>query len=329
MAASIILALALSTAVFAIATPNSGPTINAIYAFRNADETGDMLFLVDQTTYYPVLPAEDAYSAILTELHDVGGAPKIATSTIYAFHTGGYGRSVVALYFNAANCTTNGMAWLDAFVFKVVGNPTLTWVPSAPTTSGSVSYWSTNTIKSKVQAEIATRIIELTRALDSSWQTIGTSNSLITNTTDGVMLSDVGQAYWLGVLPGINTIAPNAFSVVILTPDIHKRTYSNQGALNLAAQLLLTPFDFTGLATKFGMTIGWINSLIVLAIMIGLDYLFIRQHLMGTRGIVMIDDFIFIAAAVSGALPLMVLLGGAVAAAFFTLNVFFLSKANL
>jgi len=328
---SIILAVSLVTSVLAIATPSSGPTINAIYAFRNVKETGDMLFLIDQSTDYTVLPAEDAYSAILTTLYDEDGVTHIATGTIYSqLHNGGYGRSIVAMYFNAANCTTNTMVWLDDFDFYVVGNPDLTWTPSIPTSAvGNVDYWASATSISNVQDFLAARIIVLSNILDYSWETNGTAYSLISATTGGPKLSNIGQAYWLGVLPGISTIAPNAFSVVVETPDIHKRTYGNQGALDLAAQLLLTPFDFTGLSTKLGISLGWLNSIIVLAVIVLIDWLFIRNHLMGTRGIILIDDFIFIATAVAGLLPLMVLLGGAVAAAFFTLNVFFLSKANV
>lgn len=328
--ASIILAILTATAVLAIATPNAGPTIHAIYAFRNVDEAGDMLFLVDQSTNYTALPAEDAYSAILTTFYDEDGITLIATGTIYVFYNGGYGRSIVALYFNAANCTANNMVWLDAFDIYAVGNPALTWTPSAPSSAvANVSYWSTNIARTKVQTELANRVIELTRVLDNSWEFAGTSNSLLDNTTDGLKLSKYGQSYWIGVLPGISTIASDAFSVAVTGPDIHKRTYTNQGALDLAAQLLLTPFDFTGLSTKLGISLGWLNSIIVLVIIVIIDWQFIKNHLMGTRGIILIDDFIFIAAAVAGMLPLMVLLGGAVVAAFFTLNVFFLSKANI
>ena len=331
LSASIISALLISTAVFAIATPNAGPTINAIYAFRNIDEAGDMLFLVDQSTNYTQLPAEDAYSAILTTFYDEDGITHIATGTIYSqIYNGGYGRSIVALYFDKANCTANTMVWLDAFDFYVVGNPTLTWTPSTPSSVvKNVDYWETATNTDIVQTMLAARIVVLANVLDHSWGTNGTINSLIKATVDGVKLSDIGQAYFMGVLPGISTIASDAFSVAIVTPDIHKRTYGNQGALDLAAQLLLTPFDMTDLAAKIGMSLGWLNSIITLAIIVGIDYLFTRKGMMGTRGIVMIDDFIFIAAAVSGALPLMIVIGGAAAAAFFTLNVFFLSKANV
>lgn len=319
-----------ATPVLGIATPNAGPTIHAVYAFRNVDEAGDMLFLVDQSTNYTALPAEDAYSAILTTFYDEDGITLIATGTIYVFYNGGYGRSIVALYFDAANCNTNAMVWLDAFDIYVVGNPALTWAPSTPTSAvANVDYWSTNTAQANVQSELANRVIELTRVLDNSWGLAGTGNSLLTNTTNGIKLSEIGQAYWIGVLPGISTVASDAFSVAVVTPDIHKRTYGNQGALDLAAQLLTTPFDFTGLSTKLGISLGWLNSIVVLAIIILIDWLFIKNHLMGTRGIILIDDFIFIAAAVAGMLPLMILLGGAVAAAFFTLNVFFLSKANI
>jgi hypothetical protein len=312
----------------AIATPTTC-AINSIYAFRNVDETSDMLFLVDETTTYLTLPAENAYSAILTIMYKADGVTQVAISTIYAFHTAGYGRSIVAFYLNAASVTSNGLTWLDAVNFKVYGNPTLTWAPTAPATVLThVSYWSTETAKANVQSELASRIIVMMQTLDTSWGTAGTTDSLLTNTTDGVKLSSIGQAYILGVLPGVNVIAPDAFSVVVTAPDIHKKVYGNAGALATAAQLLLTPFDFTGLGAKLGISIGWLNSIITLGIIVLIDWQFIKNHLMGTRGIVMIDDFIFIAATVSGALPLMIVLGGAVAAAFFTLNVFFLSKAN-
>jgi hypothetical protein len=329
---AILLLLVFASPVLAIADPDAS-FINAIYAYRNVNETGDMLFLVDETNYYYTLPAVDAYSAILTDFIDEDTITVIATKTIYAFHNSGYGRSVLLMYFDAANCATNTMIWLDAFVIHSYGNPAVTWDDgTAPTVTktmgGAGTFWSTTTATVDVQTELALRIVSYAQLLDSDWGYSGTVNSLISNTTDGMKLSATGQAYFLGVLPGLNGIAPDAFSSVVVTPEVHKKTYTNAGALAAAAKLIGTPFDLTPLATSWGLTIGWLNSIVVLAIIAGLDYFLVRR-MMSTKGIVLIDSFIFIGAAIIGALPLMIIIGGGAACAFFILNVFFLSKANV
>lgn len=325
---AVILLITTAIPVFAIESPDAF-SINAIYAFRNVKETGDMLFLIDQTVDYNTLPAENAYSAVQTDFIDEDGVTVIANGTIFAFYKYGYGRSAMILYFSAANCTANAMVWLDAFDFTMRGNPALVWTSGAPTTTANIDYWSTETAVVDVQTELAARIISVTQTLNEAWEYSGTTNTLLEYTTGGLMLSETGQAYWLGVAPGLNNIAPDAFGVRIEVPDVHKREYGNQGALDLAAQLIGTPWDLTPLATELGMTIGWLNSIITLGVIVAIDIIFSRQINMSTRGLILIDDFIFVAAAVSGALPLMIVLGGAAVAAFFTLNVFFLSKANV
>jgi hypothetical protein len=53
-----ILAAILPCAIcLAQALPDSGPSINAVYAFQNLAQSGDQLYLIDETTTYTTAPA--------------------------------------------------------------------------------------------------------------------------------------------------------------------------------------------------------------------------------------------------------------------------------
>jgi hypothetical protein len=324
--ASVITCLAIALPCFSIANPDGGPTIDDVYAFRNVIDSGDMLFIVDESTDYTVLPAESATEAFIVKLIDTDGTTQLGSATIYNFHDKGWGESIIALYFSAASVTAKTMGWLDAFTVRLDGNPVLTWPGAPPSDTATITNWSSNINTSLVQNELAILILGLADSLNVDWSYVGTSLTLIQSTSDGNKLSAVGQAYFQGVLPGIQSIAPNAFSVSVTSPTIHKRTYGSGGATGLAGQLTGTPYDLTPVATSLGLTLGWLNSIIVLIIVVVIDYLMVRKQ-MSTKGIVMVDCFVFIMAAVMGVLPLMIVLGGATLCVLAIVNVFFFSKS--
>ena len=329
--ASVTTCLAIALPVLAIDNPDVGPEIHAVYAFQNAAQSGDMLFFVDETTDYVALPNENAFSAFSVSLIDEDTVTVIGTVPLTVFHTAGYGRNIAILYFNAASVTANTMVWGDNFVVSLAGNPALTWPGAVPTDTltdpDDDFVWSGHTSQALVQQEIATLVITLAEELDSAWGTMGTASALIEYTNDGKKLSEIGMSYFNGILKDLDAIAPDAFKVTVTNPAIHKRTYGSGGATALAAQTLLTPFDLTGVATSLGLSVGWLNSIVVLALIVGIDWWFIKKQ-MSTKGIILIDIVIFIIAAIMGVLPLLIVLGGAAVSAFIIINVFFLSRSS-
>jgi len=328
--ASVITCLAIALPCFAIADPDIGPVINAVYAFQNVSEDGDMLFIIDETISYNTLPVENAYSAFYLDFIDEDTITVIAEARIVPFYNSGYSRGLIAIYFDDATCTANTMVWNDVFVLSLEGDPTLTWddgTAPADTITGADFTWSINTNMSAVKGEISSLVISLAQMLDATWGYSGTANSLLESTTDGLKLSGDGQAYFSGVLPGITGLGLDAFITSVYSPEVHKRVYTNTGATNLIGQLAGTPFDLTGVATSLGLTLGWLNAIVVIIIIVAIDYFMVRAQL-SSKGIVMVDCFVFIIAAAMGVMPLLVVLGGAVLCILAMVNVFFWSKSG-
>lgn len=325
--ASVTTCVAIAVPVLAISNPDIGPTINAVYAFQNVAMAGDMLFFIDENIFYNTLPSENAYSAYYLNFIDEDAVTIIASKRIFPFYNYGYGRGIIGFYFNASTCTANTMIWSDAFVFSLEGDPALSWDVAAPSDTSYVTTWSTYTSMALVREEVSELVINFAQTLDGVWGYGGTVNTLLSSTSDGLKLSDIGEAYFTGVLPGLSGIAQDAYGTSVTNPDIHKRVYGSGGATALTGQLTGTPFDLTGVATSMGLTLGCLNSILVLVVVVAIDYFMVRKQ-MSHKGIVMIDCFVFLLAAIMGILPLLIVLGGAVLCILAVVNVFFWSKSG-
>ncbi len=293
-------------------------SINAVYAYHNLATVGDQLYLIDYNINYVSPPSTPANSNFLFRLNTAGGI-SLAVATPYPYYNNGYGRGVVAFYFSSGAPT-----WGDALTVQLSGNPLRTWTSGVPSVSSSISFWSISTTQAASQAELATRVLELALSIGTDWGGMLLASAAVIGTT----LTTVGQTYFCAVIPNLQQMAPAAFSSYLTAPEAHKISYKDTYAANLAALLIGTPLDFTKLASKLGWTIGWTNSLVVFVGIFVLDALLVWKVFRSTKGILLLDDFIFTGASVLGMLPIIVVIGIGIAAAFMTLYVVFYQKSG-
>ncbi len=232
-----LLMFSIATPVLAIAQPTSA-SVNAVYAYDNCLEDGDLGILVDYTINYGVLPTETANAAYLTVFIDTDGTTQLKSVAPYVFQNSGYDRGLTWIYFSAAEVTTYSIDAADIALYSVwlVGNPTLTWVAPAtpPQVIVNIDSWSTITEPATL---IALRVLYYAGVLESAW-----TLDMIEVTSLGNKLTTLGASYFENVIVSLRTIAPACFSSTSVPPNINDITYSTSfGAIATSTVLVGSP----------------------------------------------------------------------------------------
>lgn len=276
--------------------------IGAVYAYHHCLETNDQLYLVEYTIYYApgdgtTNPDENASEAYLVRLMD--GLTELKAVAPYAYYNEGYGKGVVAIYFSASDPALP--TWEDAYTIRLMGNPTLSWDPSIPSTSASTfDLWSSSTSIVQTQQELAARILYLADMLEIEWGV-----NMVDSTGTGSYLSDYGEAYFTNIIPNTRAMAPRAFAGGTTSPDWSKKVPVTTYAEGRAASVDGTGLDLTPMAEWLGVSRMWTSSL--LFIIAGLVLLYAALKPSGSfRGLTLLSIPLVIAAGYLGMMPLLV-----------------------
>ena len=187
--------------------PTSVTLVN-YYATNNLLETGDFFLLInyniDYSGTYPTVPASNAFTF---RLFDPTGTTEIADALPYVFTTAttgftgtnGYGKGVVAYYFNAASAPT----WDLNYIIKVSTNPAVFSSPlyydfELP----SSAYQSTG----DNAVNLANELRVIAAGLSSQW-----GIPLLTDASTTSVLTADGEGYFRNAIPGVQGLAPDIF----------------------------------------------------------------------------------------------------------------------
>ncbi len=213
-ALALTLALGFSVPALAVDPPDS-ISIQSVKAWRNLYEDGDMTILfwykMPYTGAYPTTTATDT---IIFRLYAADGTTLLATATPYTmsvFETNGYGNGIGGFYLDADDAPT----WGDALKINVLGLPTYFDPPQTYTYTMSASDLSSATDQDDSRLDM----YNFTISLCSAFAVIYPDYSLKSATDSGTCLSLYGEIYFRGVLPGIQAICPNLFSVQTYVPE--------------------------------------------------------------------------------------------------------------
>jgi len=223
--------------VYAIADPDSAPSINAVYVYENCYEDGDVGVLVDYYLDYAALPSETAAEAYMAIFVDTDGTTQLKSVAPYVYQDSGYGRGLMWIRFTAAEATAYGLDSTNIALHEVwlSGNPALGWVPGPdpPKTIAGIDQWSTVGDPSSL---IALRVLYYADVLEVLW-----SLDLIQEIYGGgSTLTTLGESYFANTIPHLRDIAPAAFSSVETDPEYTPLDYDTA---------------FGGTATSGGATI--------------------------------------------------------------------------
>jgi hypothetical protein len=204
----IILSVISSLPVMAsIASPDTFQ-IQDVQVYENGRESGDQLYLVTYYIHYDSEPDETAEELFILRLLD-GTGSEITSTKPYAFYNDGYDLGVMAFYLDADDAPD----YEASLTVQLTGDPLADWTSDVPVTTTDGIIWTTGE-SAEIREIISTRVIYLASTLEQAWTT-----EMITTTQGTTILSDTGAAYFLRVVPYLDTLAPYALGQYTFTPD--------------------------------------------------------------------------------------------------------------
>lgn len=196
--------------VYAIADPDSPPSIFGVWVFEDLLEDGDCGVFVDYYLDYAATPTETATEAYLVSFIDTDGTTQLGTTAPYAFDDKGYGRGAAWIYFTAAEVTALSIDAANELLYSVWlhGNPTVAsgWAGDPPKTSSTIDEWYE---PDEGDPAVLLRLLLLFSHgpdIASAW-----SEDILVTTAEGTRLSIVGEVYYTNVIPNLRTISPACF----------------------------------------------------------------------------------------------------------------------
>ncbi len=241
----VILPVLLATPVFAIADPDSPPSLDAVYVYEDLLEDGDVGILAEYYLDYdivtPVLPDETVTEAYLVAFIDTDGSTQLKTVAPYTYVYSGYGRGFAWIYFTAAEVTTYGIDQANEALHEVwlMGNPTIAsgWAGDPPKTTAGVDYWQTT---GDTAILLALRVLNCADILELAW-----ALDMVEVTVMGNRLTSTGESYFVNVIQNLREMAPNAFSVSESEPTVEDLDYETTFGATATGVIVGTPVTLT------------------------------------------------------------------------------------
>ena len=224
--------------VAAYITAPESITISNVTVFRSLAEADDYLALF----HYSMPYASDNYSetpassSIMFRLVDSSDAvAQTGAPYVYPFfNSNGYGDGVGSFYFSGN--ATGKPAWGEAAVIQIVG------VSGFFSPAETRSYTLTTGDYVTATTQIANRdlaeqyILSECAVLETAYES--ESVTLKTTTDVGIILTGVGEAYFRGVIPGLQNLVPELFFIQTLVPTaIGVETYDMTGQAAFTTRL--------------------------------------------------------------------------------------------
>lgn len=224
---------------------NEQPTsvsLDEIIIFNGLLVTGDALAFVPYEISFITAPDPNITATYLFRLMSADGATEIGTVTAQPDYDGGYGPGAVSFYIEG------GLTEGTAYIFRVQQNPSYYDDPQYWDFTVDISNYSQEADQAEALKDaIVASAVYLTTVFE---------DELLAKSEAGItVLSTYGELYYLDVIPGLQVMSPNLFSVQLENPDFTKRTWSTTVATTIQTKYSGTIFyDFmTGFAGLFSL----------------------------------------------------------------------------
>ena len=195
--------------------PPDGMSIQSVKAFQNLAEDGDLAIIfhyrIPYETYtYPTTPATD--SIIFRLYADNGTLLSVSRPYVYSpFETNGYGDGVSSFYFTEEDAPP----WEESFDINILG------VPAYYDPIQTINYEMTAADYSTAELTVDSRyaLYDTILSICDTFKTIYPEVALKATTDTGVVLSQYGESYFRGAIPGLQTLCPQLFFIQVYIPE--------------------------------------------------------------------------------------------------------------
>jgi hypothetical protein len=241
--------------------PPSGINVPSARAFRNLVEDGDMAIVFHYEIDYGVdIPEVLASASWIFRLYSEDGNTLLSTSTPYvfsSFNTNGYGNGVGSFYFtHTGNPGWKGLYRINLFGVPLYYNP----IESFTYSMTSADYVSATTQESN-RNEMFLYVLSLCDTFHGIYPTL----NLASSTDVGRVLSDYGDVYFRGAVPGIQAMCPQLFFVQVYIPETMTTEEYNLSLQETYTQRLVGTDLMRG-AERIGDLLGGMSGIFVFGI---------------------------------------------------------------
>jgi len=250
----------------ATALPTSMSIISA-KAVRNTVIPGDIAFVFHYNLVYtpPPYPTDSATNTILIRLYDTNGTTLLSSSVPYNYFDYGYGQGMGLFYF--AVDPTGGMA--KAYIINISGSAAFfDPLPAPYSYTLTSSDYSSLTLQVDNQALMTSYILASCTILEIARPLYPLHGA----TDSGIVLSAIGENYFRGALPGIQSIAPTLFFTQSFVPTSTNITYTDNLSTTYGGRLTGTDImtSFNNWGTSLGTTGTFLFGLLFFGVCVAL-----------------------------------------------------------
>lgn len=242
-----------------ISNPDSDCTTSNIHVNRNLVNTGDMLVTGQYKLPYASPPSIGADKTFLFELVDTDGTTVLGYNAPYVYFDNGYNDGIFSLYFDSGHTPT----WGVSYIVRIAENPTQFDTPQHWDFVIPSNAYSVLTDQNGNQADLTGQCITMAQNLQAIYNISG---GLVT-TSNGTVLTTVGEDYFRGAISSLQAMAPKLFLVQNLPVDLTSTnwtttqfdTYENRWNGTWVGT------DINATSTQWGMTPGLVMSMMFTA----------------------------------------------------------------
>lgn len=211
--------------------PDSTPTVDDVYCWRNILENDDFFIMFVEDTPYATTPNTSYSDAFIWRLYDTDGTTELAQMLGYDYNDNGYNVNVVGFYFDSDDAPT----WGESYYIKLSGSPVAFNTSVTYTFQITADDYSALTDSTDIQIDIAENIISIAESLNIEWEL--DSDDELTMAGDVMpVLSAQGETFFRGAIYGVQELAPSAFNIGLINITNTERSWDDDYSTALLSQ---------------------------------------------------------------------------------------------
>jgi hypothetical protein len=214
--------------------PDETPKFTEVHVNRNLITTGDAMIYGMYELHYHTIPDVAADQTYIISVMNSAKTITYGFTTPFVYHDKGYGKGAISIYLAPDTIT-----WEQSLYIRIAQVPDQFETPVNTDISVLANKYTTFTTQSDNQAEVAANLFTIGQTLETEYDA-----QFFTNSDGRNVLTDPGEAYFRGAIPGLQGVAPDLFLIQTDAIDFATKQYTTE--------------QFTTYQTRFTGT--WVGS---------------------------------------------------------------------
>ena len=182
--------------------PSSTPTFTQFSINRNLITTKDVFVYGMYNIPYSSIPSSTVAETFALSIMNSAKTTTYGSVTPYVYHDNGYGKGIVAFYFADPSFT-----WGDTLYLRI-GEIDSQFASPVDVDTAITSGYSTKVTRADNIAEVEANMLTIGGLLETEF-----GISFFTTSDGKDVLTDAGETYLRGAIPGLQSVAPSLFDI--------------------------------------------------------------------------------------------------------------------